>query len=227
MKPIEFYKCKDLNVHEIILRGKRIFGVDLCEGWHISWITMHGQEGKNYIKNGDEITKLNIFLERNKKMNNFTTESINGCIKNAINIMSGKNYCTCGPVYEDCLYSSIDEAIKKCPNFQPDATVMSQETYNECLKLMEDKKIEEPKNDPVNHPSHYTSGGNECIDAIKAALSCHKDPIFSWYTGQIMKYLWRWPLKNGIEDLKKAKFYLDHLINDIEKDEEGSKDGSI
>lgn len=68
------------------------------------------------------------------------------------------------------------------------------------------------KNDPVNHPSHYTSGRIECIDAIAAALSCHEDPVEAWLTGQIIKYIWRWPLKNGLEDLEKAKFYLDRLI---------------
>lgn len=73
------------------------------------------------------------------------------------------------------------------------------------------------RNDIVNHPAHYCAGGIECIDAIAAALSCQKDPMAAWLTGQIMKYIWRWPLKNGLEDLKKARFYLDRLIKDEEK----------
>ena len=68
------------------------------------------------------------------------------------------------------------------------------------------------ENDPVNHPAHYTAGGIECIDAIASALTCQKDPVAAWLTGQVIKYLWRWPLKNGAEDLKKARFYLDRLI---------------
>ena len=71
-------------------------------------------------------------------------------------------------------------------------------------------------NDPVNHPSHYTTGGIECIDAIEAALTCQTNPIRAWYTGQIFKYLWRWPMKNGLEDLKKAQFYLNKLIEKVE-----------
>lgn len=71
--------------------------------------------------------------------------------------------------------------------------------------------------DMVNHPPHYTSGGIECIDAIAAALSVHKDPMSAWLTGQILKYCWRLPLKNGVEDLKKARFYLDRLIAREEK----------
>ena len=66
--------------------------------------------------------------------------------------------------------------------------------------------------DAVNHPAHYTAGGIECIDAITAALSCQKDPTAAWLTGQVIKYLWRWPLKNGAEDLQKAAWYLNRLI---------------
>ena len=68
--------------------------------------------------------------------------------------------------------------------------------------------------DPVNHPAHYTAGGVECIDAIRAALTCQTDPYAAWLTGQVIKYIWRWPMKNGVEDLEKARFYLDRLIRE-------------
>ena len=70
------------------------------------------------------------------------------------------------------------------------------------------------EHDPVNHPAHYTAGGVECIDAIRAALTCQTDPYAAWLTGQVIKYLWRWPMKNGVEDLEKARFYLDRLIQE-------------
>lgn len=79
------------------------------------------------------------------------------------------------------------------------------------------EQVEEPKNDPVNHPAHYTAGGIECIDAIAAALTAQNDPMAAWLTGQCLKYLWRWPLKNGLEDLKKTRFYLDRLIKHEEE----------
>lgn len=75
----------------------------------------------------------------------------------------------------------------------------------------------ENKTDMVNHPAHYTAGGIECIDAIAAALTAQKDPMAAWLTGQCLKYLWRWPLKNGLEDLQKTRFYLDRLIK-LEED---------
>lgn len=72
--------------------------------------------------------------------------------------------------------------------------------------------------DPVNHPSHYTQGGVECIDAIQAAVSNLSGPE-AWLTGSAIKYLWRWKMKNGLEDLQKAQFYLDRLINLVDEDE--------
>ena len=66
--------------------------------------------------------------------------------------------------------------------------------------------------DNVKHPSHYCKGGMECIDAIKAAVSDITDPFEAYCTGNIIKYIWRWNDKNGMEDLKKAKQYADIII---------------
>ena len=83
-----------------------------------------------------------------------------------------------------------------------------------------DNSDEEKTEDMVNHPSHYTSGGVECIDAITAALSKYDDPIDSWLVGQVIKYLWRAPLKGKYdEDIKKAQFYLNRLVEKIDKKE--------
>ncbi len=67
------------------------------------------------------------------------------------------------------------------------------------------------KFDPVNHPSHYTQGSVECIDAIDAATIELKGSE-AYCTGQVIKYVWRWKRKNGIEDLRKARWYLERLI---------------
>lgn len=76
----------------------------------------------------------------------------------------------------------------------------------------------EKTNDKVNHPSHYTQGGIECIDAIKAAV-VGLTGIEAVCIGNVIKYIWRWKYKNGLEDLKKARWYLDKLINEIETSE--------
>lgn len=70
-----------------------------------------------------------------------------------------------------------------------------------------------PENDNVNHPSHYTAGGVECIDAITAAICKYENPVDAWLAGQVIKYLWRAPLKGKYkEDLEKAQFYLNRLV---------------
>lgn len=74
--------------------------------------------------------------------------------------------------------------------------------------------------DMVEHPPHYQSEkGLEVIDIIEAFTQDLKG-IEATDTGNIIKYICRWPNKNGLEDLKKAKWYLEHLINHIEKENE-------
>ena len=90
------------------------------------------------------------------------------------------------------------------------------------LKEVEEKSKEQSvkylsgkKDDMVNHPPHYNKAGIETIDAIKAMT----DGGFEYYLqGNIMKYLWRYRYKNGVEDLKKAQWYLTELIDVVEKD---------
>ena len=65
--------------------------------------------------------------------------------------------------------------------------------------------------DVVNHPSHYTDGGVETIEAIEAQLSTEE--YEGYLRGNCVKYLWRWRHKGGVEDLKKCKWYLDRLIS--------------
>ena len=77
------------------------------------------------------------------------------------------------------------------------------------------KPIIPPVNDAVSHPSHYCQGGIECIDAIKASMSTIE--YQGYLKGNAEKYLWRWRNKGGLEDLKKAKVYLDWLIKTIEE----------
>lgn len=74
-------------------------------------------------------------------------------------------------------------------------------------------------NDPVNHPSHYTQGGIECIDAIEASMAF--EAFCGYLKGNAQKYLWRYENKGKlIEDLEKAQWYISKLI-DTRKKKEG------
>lgn len=63
----------------------------------------------------------------------------------------------------------------------------------------------------INHPEHYQSDSMEVIEIIDAYQ-------LNFYEGNIIKYLLRYNKKGGINDLKKAKWYLDRLIERIGKD---------
>lgn len=73
---------------------------------------------------------------------------------------------------------------------------------------------ENKQEDNVNHPSHYTFGKIEVMDYIEDKLSdveCE-----GYFVGNIIKYVSRFRKKNGIEDLKKAQWYLNRLISNME-----------
>lgn len=63
----------------------------------------------------------------------------------------------------------------------------------------------------VDHPHHYTAGKIECIEAIEAATT-GLEGLEAVCTANVIKYVWRWKRKNGLQDLEKAKWYLDRLI---------------
>lgn len=77
--------------------------------------------------------------------------------------------------------------------------------------------------DAVNHPSHYTHSNIECIDAIDAATE-GLSGAEAVCVAQVIKYVWRWKWKNGVEDLQKARWYLDRLIASAKKNEQQGGD---
>ena len=74
------------------------------------------------------------------------------------------------------------------------------------------RATEQVVRDTVNHPPHYNNGGMECIDYIRQQLG---DEFSSYCQGNVIKYLHRWRYKNGIEDLRKAEWYLNAMIKSI------------
>jgi len=71
--------------------------------------------------------------------------------------------------------------------------------------------------DAVNRPAHYAQEGEiECIDAIKAAVKDLKG-FDAYGTGTVIKYAWRHAKKHGVEDLRKARWFLDVMIKEDTK----------
>lgn len=86
--------------------------------------------------------------------------------------------------------------------------------YKHAIDVAEQYEKDKAANDMVNHPAHYTAGGIECIDGLAAATT-GLEGIEAVCTANAIKYLWRWKHKNGVQDLEKAKWYIDYLIRHI------------
>lgn len=72
----------------------------------------------------------------------------------------------------------------------------------------------------VNHPDHYNAGKIECIDAIKSAVT-GLDPFDAFCAGNAIKYIWRHKHKGSLEDIKKAIWYLNFLMEECGSGEDG------
>lgn len=109
-----------------------------------------------------------------------------------------------------CLFDEMsDDMLEKCYNWYKELGSVT------CENAEAEPCDAEHNVDMVNHPSHYTQGGIECIDALKAA-TVSKTGIEAVCTANAIKYLWRYEEKNGIEDVKKARWYIDRLIKELE-----------
>lgn len=71
--------------------------------------------------------------------------------------------------------------------------------------------------DAIN-PSHYKQGKVECIDALESATA-NKTGLEAVCVANVIKYLWRYEAKNGLEDVRKAQWYLAKLIDYLEHKE--------
>ena len=95
---------------------------------------------------------------------------------------------------------------KKVFKLSADGTIMSCSGFSPVEIRQEDK---------VNHPSHY-QGNIEVIDYIRDKLT--PEGFTEYCCGNVLKYVSRWRKKDGVQDLKKAKVYLEWMIQNAEKE---------
>lgn len=81
------------------------------------------------------------------------------------------------------------------------------ETYSERLARV-------LGSDNVNSPTHYTTGGIECFDAMQAMLT--REEMIGYLRGNSFKYRWRFRHKGGAEDLRKAEWYEKKLLEIVD-----------
>ena len=110
-----------------------------------------------------------------------------------------------------CVFDEMDDKmLDKCYNWYKEIDQAA------CENAEGDCCNKDPNVDMVNHPAHYTQGGIECIDALKAA-TVRKCGIEAVCVANVIKYLWRYEEKNGIEDVRKAKWYIERLLKELEE----------
>jgi hypothetical protein len=87
--------------------------------------------------------------------------------------------------------------------------------YKEIRDALNAEVVSDEVVDVVNSPSHYKSGGIEAIEGIEASMG--PEAYAGYLKGNVMKYMWRYERKGKpVEDLKKARWYLDRLIQKVE-----------
>ena len=110
-------------------------------------------------------------------------------------------------------------AIEKTPNssledYKPYISMAMQEAHDMLIEEGCTLDLEWGE-DVVNKPSHYNSGGVECIEAIEASMEL--EAFQGYLKGNILKYIWRMSYKGkDLEDCKKSQWYLNRLISTLE-----------
>lgn len=108
-------------------------------------------------------------------------------------------------------------------NYLEDGFVMSYESFvlhhpmTQEISSKLDRGTNDEQKDIVNHPNHYNSYSREVIDTMQGSMT--SDEFKGYLKGNIMKYITRYQFKNGVEDLKKAHWYLNKLTEIAENDE--------
>lgn len=102
----------------------------------------------------------------------------------------------------ECKYFNLEEHEFPCSKCKHAIPISEAEYYTapECYEPRY------PLDHPVIHPSHYTQGNIQCIDAMVAAFG--KEAVATWCKLNAFKYIWREQHKNGLEDMDKATWYL-------------------
>lgn len=110
------------------------------------------------------------------------------------------------------------EVVEKCgEDVKPKRRTLGVSNPMDDMAEYAEKYLEAVKPDPVNRPAHYTSGGIECIDAMQAAFG--DEAVKDFCLCNAFKYLWRHRNKGGLQDLKKARWYINRLIREMEVEE--------
>ena len=202
---------------------------DLCRDWYGATsypFEVKTQEQQFYSVKDGVIAKMSLNLEefnlclQNSKAIKFRAD-INApkyvrwkkflscaftCGDDILRIQQNINHWKKHGVFLDALNPTAQEDYQKVIEGKPQspaAPTVEQKTEELVSKI----------DDVVNHPSHYTSGKVECIDCIESA-TMNLNGFEGFCTGNAIKYLYRWKMKGGKQDLSKAQWYIKKLLGE-------------
>lgn len=161
-----------------------------------------------------------------------TNERVNALSGNAQYRISMFTDYDNGPILNDylidednfvpCIIDLLKEIIEEVDFRTPTTARDWKKKVNAKSKHIADIVYEiDSKNDIVNHPGHYETGKFECIEVMQEALGV--DTVKNFCVCNAFKYLYRHKRKNGLEDIKKAKWYIDKYLDLCSDSEEGIK----
>lgn len=121
-----------------------------------------------------------------------------------------------------CSGSKIQrETCEECWSQEMVLPVPAEKPMAQVNAFMNQDADEKPAENFVDHPTHYCQGSIECIDALNAMVEGWDNPVAAVLAWQAVKYIWRHPFKGKpVEDIKKAQFYLEQLVNQYEREKE-------
>lgn len=161
-----------------------------------------------------------VYSAENKKIEGGFFKENTGNMEKASNTSPGIAYMEYSPVIRDTdstLYNPghlKEKEEKETSEKVPIPTDFIGRVMSGSIALEPEKmgyhSITPKTKEHVNHPSHYNSKGKETIKVLEDYLS--KEEYAGFLKGNILKYIHRYENKNGVEDLNKAKWYLDELI---------------
>ena len=125
--------------------------------------------------------------------------------------------CTLRDFYQSTEICFPEEAVYQGVDVDRDLTFVTEEGWTVHLKNTETETETETDFDVVDKPEHYNTNlpeGIEVIDII-AAQTAGLFGIRAVCQANVIKYVLRWQKKNGVQDLEKARFYLDRLIGEL------------
>lgn len=123
-------------------------------------------------------------------------------------------------IEEDSIGPTLIESLQEAVDMVEASEPLAWHDMNQIEQMIDSRaEYNHPDADPVERPAHYNNGGIECIDYLKDNMSW--EGYTGYLEGNCKKYLHRWRYKaKPLEDLKKARWYLDRLIGELEGPDE-------